>query len=148
MPVLQSGRNPDNVAGPDLFDWPALALHPAQAGGDEQRLTEWVGVPRGTGAGLECDVAAGYPRRIARLEQGVNADRTGEIFRQSLAGRLRLISIVPLFLPGDTVCAAAPAVAATSPPPVAAITCLRVIMSVSFGACLLYLKLKACDRRD
>ena len=45
---------------------------------------------------------------------------------------LRLISIVPLLLAAGTVCAAAPATAATSPP-VAAIACLRVIMSVSFG---------------
>jgi hypothetical protein len=40
---------------------------------------------------------------------------------------LRLISIVPLLLAGDTVCANAPAVATTSPP-AAANTCLRIIM--------------------
>jgi hypothetical protein len=92
MPVLQSGREPDNVAGPDFLDWPVLALHPAQAGCDEQCLTEWVCVPRSTGAGLECNAAAGHPCRIARLEQGVNADRTGEIFPRSLTGRLRTVA--------------------------------------------------------
>ena len=94
-----------------------------------------MGVPRGPGAGLKGDVTAGHSRRVARLEQRIDADGTGEILRRSLADGcepLRLISIVPLLLAAGTVCAAAPATAATSPP-VAAIACLRVIMSVSFG---------------
>ena len=63
MPVLLARREPDDVAGADLLDRAALALHAAEAGGDEQRLAERVRVPRGAGARLEGDgrAASGLP---------------------------------------------------------------------------------------
>src|SRR4051794_8202437 len=38
MPMLLAGWEPNHIAGPDFLDRPALALHPAAAGGDDQRL--------------------------------------------------------------------------------------------------------------
>src|SRR4051812_31466712 len=40
MPMLLSGREPDNVAGMNFFDRAALALHPAAAARHDQSLTE------------------------------------------------------------------------------------------------------------
>ena len=51
------GREPDHVAGPDLLDRAALALRPAAAGGDDQRLPERMRVPCGARARLEGDAA-------------------------------------------------------------------------------------------
>src|SRR5215207_3997173 len=55
VPVLYPRREPDHVAGTDLLDRPALALHPAAAGRDDQGLAERVRVPRRPRAGLERD---------------------------------------------------------------------------------------------
>src|SRR5579859_563436 len=46
VPVLLVRREQDDVAWPDFLDWAAVALHPAAAGGDNQRLTQRMGVPR------------------------------------------------------------------------------------------------------
>ena len=73
---LHAGRDPDDVAGPDLLDRAALALHPAGAGGDDQRLAQRMRVPGGAGAGLEGDDAAADARRIAALEALVDATRS------------------------------------------------------------------------
>jgi hypothetical protein len=53
VPMLQTRRKPDDIAGADLLDRSALALHPSEAGSDNQRLPERVRVPRGPGAGFE-----------------------------------------------------------------------------------------------
>ena len=93
VPVLLAGREPDDVAGADLLDRPALALHPAAAGGDDQRLAERVGVPGRPRARLEGDQRAGNPGRVGRAEQRVDADRAGEPVRRALAGGLRACSL-------------------------------------------------------
>src|SRR5712691_9597694 len=92
VPMLQAGRKPDHIAGPNFLDRSALALNPAEARRDDQSLTERMRMPGAAGTRLECDVAATYARRIGRLEQRIDADRAGEIFRRSLAGRLRTAS--------------------------------------------------------
>jgi hypothetical protein len=51
-----------------------------------------VGVPRCPSAWLERDTGPGHACRIGRLEQGVNADRTGKILGRSFARRLRATS--------------------------------------------------------
>ena len=93
VPVLLAGREPDDVAGPDLLDRAALALRPAAAGGDDQRLAERMRVPGGARAGLEGDAGAADARRVRRLEQRIDAHRAGEPLRRSLAGRLRAASL-------------------------------------------------------
>ena len=82
------GGNQTTSPGPDFLDRAALALDPAAAGGDDQRLTERMRVPGGAGAGLERDAGAANAGRIGRAEQRIDADRAGELVRRSLAGRL------------------------------------------------------------
>src|SRR3954454_23471843 len=65
VPMLLARRKPHDIAGPDFLDRPALALHPAEAGGDNERLPERVRMPRGARTGLEGHVSAGRARRIA-----------------------------------------------------------------------------------
>src|SRR3954451_9849527 len=84
MPVLQTGRKPDDVTWPDFLDCAALALNPAKAGGHDQGLPERMRVPRRARARLECHVCAGRACRIVRAEERVDADRTGEISRRPL----------------------------------------------------------------
>src|SRR5690349_5444498 len=61
VPMLQSRRKPDHVAGPDLLDRAALTLHPPEPGSDNQRLPERMRVPSGAGARLERDLGAADP---------------------------------------------------------------------------------------
>ena len=68
MPVLSAGRNPDDVARPDLFFRPPLPLHPAEARGDDQRLAQGMRVPCRAGARLERDNSAADARGRATLE--------------------------------------------------------------------------------
>src|SRR4051794_12572697 len=50
VPVFLAGLEPDDVAGADLLDRSTFSLYAAEAGGDEQRLTQRVRVPRGARA--------------------------------------------------------------------------------------------------
>ena len=72
VPVLLAGSEPDHVAGMDLLYRAALALGPAAAGRDDQRLAERMRVPGGAGAGLEGHDGAGDTRRGAALEERVD----------------------------------------------------------------------------
>src|SRR5437763_1919773 len=58
VPVPHARREPDHVAGTDLLDRAALLLHPAQAGRDDERLTQGVGMPGCPAPGLEGDGVA------------------------------------------------------------------------------------------
>jgi hypothetical protein len=71
VPVFQSGRKPYDVAGTNLLDRAALALHPTEPGRDDQRLPERMGVPGRVGAGFERDLAGADAGRLGRLEQRV-----------------------------------------------------------------------------
>src|SRR5215470_1758397 len=53
MPMLFTGRKPDHISTPDFLDRPALALRPPKTRRNDQRLTEWMCVPRGTRTRLE-----------------------------------------------------------------------------------------------
>src|SRR5436305_151666 len=44
VPMLEPRRKPHHVAGVDFFNGTALALHPSKTGGDNQRLSERVGM--------------------------------------------------------------------------------------------------------
>ena len=53
MPVLLVRREPDHIAGMNLLHRSAFALSPATAGGDDEGLTERVGMPCGSRARFE-----------------------------------------------------------------------------------------------
>src|ERR1022692_5301941 len=92
MPMLLTGREPDHIARPDFLDRAAPTLRPAATGRHDEGLAERVGMPGCPGAGLEGDAGAENTRRRGRVEQRVNAHRTGEILCRSFAGRLRASS--------------------------------------------------------
>lgn len=48
-----ASRDRDDVAGTDLFNRAAFGLNASDALGDDQRLAKRMGVPSGSGAGLE-----------------------------------------------------------------------------------------------
>ena len=52
MPMPFAGREPDDVAGADLLDRPAVPLNASTARRDDQRLPEWVRVPGGASTGV------------------------------------------------------------------------------------------------
>src|SRR5690242_12659669 len=89
MPVLVARRAPDYIARPDLDDRLALALGPSAAGGDDQRLAEWVGMPGAAGAGLEGDVRGPGARRGRRTVERVDPNHAGEVGLRPLLRRLR-----------------------------------------------------------
>src|SRR5882757_11081530 len=92
MPVLFTGREPDDVTGADLLDWSSVALGPTAAGDDNERLTEWMCVPRGSCARLERYAGALNECRIGCLEKWIDSDSTGEPVRRSFCGGLRACS--------------------------------------------------------
>ena len=73
-----TGWKPNDVAGMDFFDRPAEALRPAAAGGDDEGLTERMGVPRGACAGFEGDRCAAGAGGVGGFEEGIDADGAGE----------------------------------------------------------------------
>ena len=76
--MLLARRKPHHVAGPDLLDRPALALHPAAAGGDDQGLAERIRMPRRARAGFERDERAPLTRAgSGALEQRIDPDGAG-----------------------------------------------------------------------
>src|SRR3954470_17829667 len=89
VPVLLAGRNPDHVAGADLLLRAAVALGPAAAGRDDQRLAERMRMPGRAGAGLEGHDGAGDTRRGAALEGRVDPHGSGEIVGRALGRGLR-----------------------------------------------------------
>ena len=67
----------------------AFALRPAAAGGDDEGLAEWMGVPGGAGAGLEGDAGALDEGGVGRLKERVDADGAGEPVGRAFGGGLR-----------------------------------------------------------
>jgi membrane protein YqaA with SNARE-associated domain len=80
VPVLVAGRAPYHVAGADLDDRLALALGPAAAGGDDQRLSQRMRMPGRARAGLEGHAGhRGAGRRRRRIER-IDPDAAGKVF--------------------------------------------------------------------
>src|SRR5438105_10791165 len=77
MPMFLARRKPDDIAWPDFLDRSALALRPADAGRDDQCLTEWMCMPGGAGTRLKRDACATNTCRFGCLEQRVNAHPAG-----------------------------------------------------------------------
>src|SRR4029079_8614829 len=88
VPMFLAGRKPDDVARPDFLHRTVPALRPAAAGRNDQCLAERMGMPGGARSWLECNAGADDTRRIGRLEQRIDANRSGEIVSRSLAARL------------------------------------------------------------
>jgi hypothetical protein len=78
VPVFFARGKPDHIAGTDLLDWRALALSPAAAGSDDQRLAERVGMPCGSRARLEGDTCTLNKGGIRRLEEWIDPYCAGE----------------------------------------------------------------------
>jgi hypothetical protein len=91
VPVLLAGRDPHRIAGADLLHRFALALHPADAGDDVERLPQRMGVPIGTRAGLEADAQRHQPRRRLGGDDRVLPHRADKILCRRAAGRPRAV---------------------------------------------------------
>src|ERR1035441_9621327 len=92
MPVLLAGREPDDIAGPNLLDGAALALCPTEAGGDDESLSEGMGVPGGACSGLEGDARDDDARGVGWGGQRVDAYCSGEPVSRPFGGGLRACS--------------------------------------------------------
>src|SRR5947209_5835641 len=86
MPMLLIWFEPDHIARPDFFDGTTRFLHSAEAGRDDQRLSERMRMPRGPRAGLKTDARAASAGRIGRLKKRIDANRSGEIFVRTFCG--------------------------------------------------------------
>src|SRR3989454_7829925 len=89
VPMLQSWRKPNHITGPDFFDRTALALYPAHAGCDNQRLAQRMRVPCGARPWLERDTRARGACRSICLKQRINTHRASEPISRSFRGCLR-----------------------------------------------------------
>ncbi len=67
-----AGMVPDHVARANLFFRTTLALHPAAAGRDDQRLAQRMRVPGGASAGLEGYDRTADTRGIAASQRRVD----------------------------------------------------------------------------
>ncbi len=81
-------RTENLVAGPDLRDRAAPALHQPAAGGDDERLAERMDVPGRACAPLERDADAEDAGRGGRLKHRVDPDGAGERFGRPFRRRL------------------------------------------------------------
>jgi hypothetical protein len=70
VPMLLSGREPNDISGPDLLDRAAPSLRPAAAGRDDESLTERMRVPCRPRARLKGYAGALNKCRIGRLKSG------------------------------------------------------------------------------
>ena len=98
--MLVFRRAPKNVASVELQLWAAFNLRPTHAFGDDQRLSEGMGMPCSTGARFEVNDRPTYSRWHLALELARDGGIAGEILggaRDSLQSSLRLISIVVTF---------------------------------------------------
>ena len=88
MPVFFAGRKPDDVARPNFLDGSAQALSPTTAGGNDESLTERMGMPSGTGARFEGDAGTRNKSGIGRLKERIDPHRAGEPVGRTFCGWL------------------------------------------------------------
>ena len=88
VPVFFVGGEPDYVAGAEFFDGAAFTLGAAAASGDYQGLAEGMGVPCGSGSGFEGYAGTCCACWIGCLEEGIDADGSGEPVGWAFAGGL------------------------------------------------------------
>ena len=97
MPVFFTGRKPDHIAGSNLLDRPALALSPAAAGGNDERLTQRMRMPRRPRTRLERHAGALNKCRIRCLKKRIDTHRAREPLSRSLDRGLRASSLISIF---------------------------------------------------
>src|SRR5215471_3442383 len=88
VPVLDSRRNPNDVALLDLLNRSSPLLNPARACRHDQDLTEHMLMPGSPSSGLERHAPAEHVRRIAHREERLNLYGTSE----ALSGTLVCLS--------------------------------------------------------
>src|SRR4051812_16119032 len=88
VPMLFARWNPDDVTGANFLDRASPALGAATTSGHNESLAEWMGVPRRSSAGLECDAGADHARGRGCTEQWIDTHRASEPIRRAFAGRL------------------------------------------------------------
>src|SRR5438105_14225226 len=86
MPVILAGLEEHAVAGTDDLDRPSATLRAPDALGDADRLTVWVGVPRGPRARREMDAARVQARGPRRSREAVDIRRAREPPIRPLSG--------------------------------------------------------------
>ncbi|GBH07971.1 HrpA-like RNA helicase [Pseudomonas syringae pv. actinidiae] len=104
MPVAGIWRNPDNVSRTNFLTRATFLLHVADTRCDDQRLPEWMGVPRSSCAGFEGYRAAADACRQFSLEQTINAHRARKGFRRASNRRLRAVRGYADFAGGLRLC--------------------------------------------
>lgn len=84
MPVACLRRDPDNVTRTDFLTWAAFLLHVADAGSDNERLPQRMGMPGRARTGFEGHRATADAGRVVTLEQAINTYRSREVFCSTL----------------------------------------------------------------
>ena len=64
VPMLFAGREANDVARMDFFDWTTFALGPTATGGNNEGLAQRMGVPGGPGAGFKRDIGGRNPSKM------------------------------------------------------------------------------------
>src|SRR5262249_8134866 len=78
VPMFLAWGDPDGVTGPNFMHRSAPRLDPADARGDEKRLTKRIMMPGGPSAGLEAPPRRPNACRVRRLNNGILPYRPGE----------------------------------------------------------------------
>jgi hypothetical protein len=90
--MLLTGREPDDIAWPDLLHLASPTLHPAEASGDDQCLPKGMRMPCRTSARLECDACALHAGRGWRLKERIDPYCASEPVCRPFDGGLRTVS--------------------------------------------------------
>src|SRR5947199_6051161 len=89
VPVLFTGRKPDNIAGTDLLDRASFALRPSKTRCNDESLSQRMCMPCGPRTRFERHTCALNQRGLRRLEERIDAYAPSEPLRRSFCGRLR-----------------------------------------------------------
>lgn len=92
VPMLQPRRKPNDIARANLLHGTPFALHPAEARGDDERLSQRMSVPGSASTGLEDDQRSGGSRRFLRWKEGVDTRPAGEPVTPAFGLRLRTMA--------------------------------------------------------
>src|SRR5438445_11134946 len=89
MPVLDAGRNPNDVSLANHLKRAAPMLNPADTICDDQDLAKRMGMPGRSRSVLEPDLATARPGWFLRVEEKLNSNRAREAIRGACDDLLR-----------------------------------------------------------